>query len=109
MKPVAKGLLRILGSLFLLLLVVLAVAGIVQSSRSGEQTETVTPFSFDPYGENRFTPVGRGMLVTSDAGLTLLTRRGRPCSPAPRRTPNPSPPPAAAPPPCGARTAARPS
>ena len=77
MKPVAKGLLRILGSLFLLLLVVLAVAGIVQSSRSGEQTETVTPFSFDPYGENRFTPVGRGMLVTSDAGLTLFDETGK--------------------------------
>jgi hypothetical protein len=77
MKPMAKGLLRTLGGLFLLLLVVLAVVGIVQSSRSGEQTEAETPFSFDPYGENRFTPVGRGMLVTSDAGLTLFDEGGK--------------------------------
>lgn len=77
MKPVAKSLLRILGSLFLLLLAVLAVVGIVQSSRSGGETEAETAFSFDPYGENRFTPVGRGMLVTSDAGLTLFDDGGK--------------------------------
>ena len=77
MKPVLRAVLRALGSLFLLLLVVLAVVGIVQNSRSGETAEVETAFSFDLYGENRFTPVGRGLLVTSDAGLTLCDETGK--------------------------------
>ena len=64
MKPMGKGILRALGGLFLLLLVVLAVVGIVQSGSIGEKAETAAAFSYDPYSENRFTPVGRGLLVT---------------------------------------------
>ena len=71
-----KGILRALGGLFLLLLVVLAVVGIVQSGSIGEKAETAAAFSYDPYSENRFTPVGRGLLVTSDAGLTQFDEEG---------------------------------
>ena len=77
MKPVGKGILRALGGLFILLLVVLAVVGIVQSGSIGEKAETTAAFSFDPYSENRFTLMGRGLLITSDAGLTLFDEAGK--------------------------------
>ena len=78
MRPVFKGVLRFLGGLFLLGLAVLAAVGIVQSGKTGEKTESVTPFSFDPYSENRFTAVGRGLLVSADSGLTLFDEEGSP-------------------------------
>ena len=76
MKPVGKSVLRGLGGLFILALAVLAVIGIVQSGRLGESADADAAFAFDPYGENRFTPVGQGMLVTSEAGLTLFDGAG---------------------------------
>ena len=76
MRPVFKSVLRFLGGLFLLGLAVLAVLGIVQSGRSGEKTESVSAFSFDPYSENRFTTLGRGLLVSADSGLTLFDEEG---------------------------------
>ena len=77
MKPVIKGVLRGVGGLFLLLLVVLAAVGIIQSGSSGEKSDPAAAFAFDPYSENRFTPVGQGLLVTSDAGLTLFDGSGK--------------------------------
>ena len=68
MRPVFKGVLRFLGGLFLLGLVVLAAVGIIQSGKTAEKTETAAAFSFDPYSENRFTAVGRGLLVRRRAG-----------------------------------------
>ncbi len=76
MRPVFKGALRFLGILFLLGLVVLAVVGIIQSGKTAEKTETTAAFSFDPYSENRFTAVGRGLLVSADSGLTLFDEEG---------------------------------
>ena len=76
MKPVYKSLLRFLGGLFLLALAVVAVVGIVQSGKSGEKTDPASAFSFDPYSENRFTIVGRGLLVTADSGITLFDGSG---------------------------------
>ena len=77
MKPVLKSVLRSLGGVFLLLLAVLAVIGIVQSGGIGDKTESAASFAFDPYSENRFTSVGKGLLVTSDAGLTLFDETGK--------------------------------
>ncbi len=76
MRPVFKNALRFLGGLFLLGLAVLAVVGIVQSGKSAEKTESVSAFSFDPYSENRFTAIGRGLLVSADSGLTLFDEKG---------------------------------
>ena len=76
MRPVFKGVLRFLGGLFLLGLAVLAAVGIVQSGKAGEKTESASAFSFDPYSENRFTLVGRGLLVSADSGLTLFDESG---------------------------------
>lgn len=76
MKPVYKSVLRFLGGLFLLGLAVLAVIGIVQSGKTGEKADPASAFSFDPYSENRFTAVGRGLLVSADSGLTLFDESG---------------------------------
>ncbi len=77
MKPVFKRTLRFLGILFILGLAALAVVGIVQSGKTAENTESASTFSFDPYSENRFTAVGRGLLVSADSGLTLFDGEGK--------------------------------
>ncbi len=66
-----------IGALCLLALAVAAVVGIVQSNREQIAGESVGTFAFDLYAENRYTPVGRGLLVSSDAGLSLFDGEGR--------------------------------